>query len=199
MSNKKRCIIVYTEGETELEFYDEVLRNIKEKYRLTKFNADKVIKKCLKGIAKFDKKLLKKFEHEIIPKYSNYEIIVFLCYDTDVFECSTNPPVDWNNVEKVLIKLGASQVIHIRAERCIEDLFLLDLPGICNFLRINEVKKITGKNGVDKMQQLFDKGNRVYQKGYTCAGFINCLNMEKIIENSQKMLQPFINEFMPKE
>ena len=77
MSRKKRCIIIYAEGETEIEFYDSILIKAKEKYGISKFNADKIIKKCLRGITKFDKKLLKKFEYEIIPKYKDYEIIVF--------------------------------------------------------------------------------------------------------------------------
>lgn len=197
MSSKKRCIIIYTEGETEIEFYDSVLVKIKEKYGITKFNADKIVKKCLRGITKFDKKLLKKFEHEIMPKYGDYEITVFLCYDTDVFECSSKPSVDWANVELTLRKLGANNVIHIKAERCIEDVFLIDIHGICNYLKIKPISKITGQNGVEKMQNLFNKGNRIYQKGYSCDGLIDNLDMESIFEKVKPMLEPFIVEFLP--
>ncbi len=197
MSRKKRCIIIYAEGETEIEFYDSILIKAKEKYGISKFNADKIIKKCLRGITKFDKKLLKKFEYEIIPKYKDYEIIVFLCYDTDVFDCSSNPPVDWKNVELALKKLGTNKVIHIKAERCIEDVFLIDIRGICNFLNIKYTSKISGKDGVTKMQNLFKKGNRIYQKGYACDGFISNLDIEKILEKSKTMLEPFIIEFLP--
>ncbi len=195
----KRCIIIYSEGETEIEYYDALLIKIKEKYKIDKFNADKIIKTCLKGITKFDKKLLKKFEYEIIPKYKDYEIIVFLCYDTDVFDCSINPPVDWENVSNALNKLGASKVIHIKAKKCIEDIFLIDIKGICQFLKIKQIDRINGKNGVQKMQNLFKKGNRIYQKGYSCEGFIKSLDMEKIFEEVKPMLEPFINEFLPKD
>ncbi len=198
MSGKKRWIIIYTEGETEEEFYGKVLCVIKEKYSLNRFNADKITKKCLRGITKFDKKLLRKFEIEISPQCNNYDVIVILCYDTDVFDCSSNPPVDWNNVEDKLLELGAAKVIHIKAEKCIEDVFLLDIPGVCKYLKIPEVKKITGDNGVDKMQKLFNKGNKVYQKGYKCDGFVSYLNIEKIMAKTQKMLQPFIDELTPK-
>ena len=194
MAIKKRCIIFYTEGETEQEFYDALLCEIKKRYKIRKFNADKILKKCLRGITKFDKKLLKKFEYEIIPTYKEYEIIVFLCYDTDVFDCSVNPPVDWNNVEKELTKLGANKVIHVKAEKCIEDIFLSDIYGICKFLNISEIKRVSGKNGVEKMQQLFDKGNRIYQKGYACLGFVKSLDIEKIISNNKKMFEQIINE-----
>ena len=123
----------------------------------------------------------------------------FLCYDTDVFECSSNPPVNWKNVELILKKLGASNVIHIKAERCIEDVFLIDAQGVCNFLKITYSRKIYGQNGVEKMQNLFNKGNRIYQKGYACNGLIDNLNMEIIFERSKPMLEPFIAEFLPKK
>ena len=197
MSSKKRCIIIYSEGETDSEFYNSVLTKTKDKYEISQFNADAIIKKCLRGITKFDKKLLKKFEYEIMPKYGDYEIIVFLCYDTDVFDYSSKPPVDWKNVESELKKMGAYKVIHVKAERCIEDVFLIDIEGICNFLKIKKVNNVIGQNGVEKMQNLFNKGNRVYQKGYSCEGLIESLNMEKICEKSKKMLEPFIKEFLP--
>ena len=91
---KKKCIIIFTEGETEIEFYDYLIEKVKEKNVIKKFNADKIIKKTLKGISKFDKKLINKFRFDILPKYIDYEIIIFLCYDTDVFEDCQKPVVD---------------------------------------------------------------------------------------------------------
>ena len=47
------------------------------------------------------------------------------------------------------------------------------------------------------MQNLFKKGNRIYQKGYACDGFISNLDIEKILEKSKTMLEPFIMKFLP--
>ena len=196
MESKKRCIIIYTEGETEEEFYDLVLEKIKEEYGADKFNVNKIIKKCLKGICKFDKKLLRKFEHEIFPKYKDYEIVVFLCYDADVFECSAKPPVDCSKLEQKLIELGANKVIHLKAEKCIEDLFLIDLVSICKYLGIDKIDRINGKNGVEKMKKLFSKGNRIYLKGYSCIGFVKALDMNKILENRKQMFKLLVDEII---
>lgn len=196
MGSKRKCVVIYTEGETDYEFYDLVLEKLKEKYNISKFSADKIIKQCLKGITKFDKKLLRKFEYEIVPKYKNYEIIVFLCYDTDVFEDSPNPPVKWSEVEEKLKKLKATKVFHIKAEKCIEDFFLLDLSGICQYLEIDEVKNITGENGVEKLKKLFARGDRIYQKGFSCEGFIKSLDINLILNEIEDIIEPLIDELV---
>lgn len=157
MAKKKRCVIIFTEGETEIEFYDYLINKVKENNNVEKFNADKIIKKTLKGISKFDKKLINKFQYDILPKYGDYEITVFLCYDTDVFEDCQKPVVDWQKVEKELLNYGVKKVNHIKANKCIEDIFLLDIPGICKYLNIDPIKNINGINGVDKMKKLFLK------------------------------------------
>ena len=196
MARCKRCIVIFTEGETEAEFYDSILDSIKSFYNVKNFNADKIIKKCIGGISRFDRKLLNKFKTEVISKYSNCEIIVFLCYDTDVFECSVNPPVNWDHINDCLIKLGANKVIHIKAEKCIEDIFLIDIPGICDYLHINRVTRLSGNNGVDKMQQLYNRGNKVYQKGYSCSDLVKSLDINKIFSKKEKMFSPFIDELI---
>jgi len=50
MGSKKKCIVIYTEGETECEFYDRLLdelKRINQKRLLTK---DEVIEKILEII-----------------------------------------------------------------------------------------------------------------------------------------------------
>ncbi len=196
MRSKKKCIVMYMEGETELEFYDLLLNKIKTNYNLEKFRVDKIVKQCLKGISKFDKKLLKKFEYDIKTKYKDYEISVYLCYDTDVFEYNAKPPVNWKKVEKKLKTLGANNVYHIKAQRCIEDIFLLDLSGICKYLNINDLKNINGSNGVEKMKNLFAKGNRIYQKGFSCEGFVQSLNIDLILNKISDMIEPLIDKLI---
>lgn len=196
MARSKKCVVIYTEGETECEFYDYLLEGIKIKYNLQKFSVDKISKKNLKGITKFDKKIIKKFENDMKTIYKGYEVIVFLCYDTDVFDCSAKPPVNWTNVEKELTRLGANKIYHLKAEKCIEDIFLLDLPGICKFLKISPIKKVSGSNGVDKLKNLFSKGNRIYQKGFSCEGFVRSLNIQIILEKINNKLEPLIKELI---
>lgn len=196
MGSRKKCIVIYTEGETECEFYDKILDELKRINKIDRFNVDKIIKQCLKGITKFDKKLLKKFEYDIKTKYSEYEIIVFLCYDTDVFDFNAKPPVNWNDVDTKLKILGAKEVYHIKAERCIEDIFLIDTIGICKYLNISQVKKINGQNGVEKMKNLFMKGNRIYQKGFSCEGFINVLDIPLILKEKQVVFKPLTQELL---
>lgn len=199
MSSKKKCIVIYTEGETECEFYDKLLDELKRINQIDRFNVDKIIKQCLKGITKFDKKLLKKFEYEIKAKYSDYEIIVFLCYDTDVFDFNAKPLVNWNDVDAKLKRLGAKEIHHIKAEKCIEDIFLIDIIGICKYLNIPQVKRVNGQNGVEKMKNLFMRGNRIYQKGFSCEGFINALDISLILEEKQVVFKPFIQELLDTE
>lgn len=199
MAVRKKCIVIYTEGETEYEFYDSLLEGIKLKYGISKFSVDKISKRNLKGITKFDKKIINKFGNDMNTIYKGYEVIVFLCYDTDVFDCSAKPPVDWDNVESELYKLGANKIYHLKADKCIEDIFLLDLPGICKFLKIPFIKKVNGVDGVDKIKYLFSKGNRIYQKGFSCDGFIKNLNIDVILEKKISAFEPLINELIDKE
>lgn len=199
MKYKKRCIVFYTEGETEKEFYDYLLETIKNKYKINKFNSNKIIKKCLKGICRFDKKLVNKYENEIKNKYKDYDIIVFLCYDTDYFEFSSKPSVDWNSINKKLKDLGAKEIYHIKADKCIEDLLLIDIDGICNYLKIKKPNIIKGKNGVDKMNNLFSLGNRLYQKGYPSKDFIKSLDMNIIMKKIEKEIEAILNILLEKK
>ncbi len=196
MAKKKNCVIIFTEGETEIEFYDLLIEMIKKNKNIKKFNVDKIIKKTLKGISKFDKKLINKFRFDILPKYSDYDITIFLCYDTDVFEDCQKPVVNWQKVERELLNCGVKKVSHIKAEKCIEDIFLLDMQGICRYLNISPIKNITGINGVEKMKKIFLKGNRIYQKGYKCEGFIKHLDIDYILKKKKEMFGPLIDELI---
>lgn len=193
---RKKCIIIYTEGETEHEFYGLLINEIKKEYIAEKFSADKIIRQCLKGITKFDKKLLKKFEYDVKTKYGEYDIVVFLCYDTDVFDLNAKPPVDWKKVDEKLKTLGAKEVYHIKAEKCIEDILLTDINNICRFLNIPIINRISGKNGVEKMKKLFMKGNRIYQKGFSCGNLIETIDIGLLLNKHNKMFKELIDELL---
>ena len=190
----KKCVVIYTEGETDKEFYDKVLDEIKNRISDKKFKVDLLKKECITGIAKFQKKLLNKFVKEVVKKCSKeYEIIVFLCYDTDVFEFGANPPVDRKKLEADLIKNGASKVFHIKATKTIEDFFTYDIDGICNFLKIPKPKNLKG-TGLEKVEKMFLKANRIYQKGYKCSGFIASLDMNIIFPKICENIKPLCVE-----
>ena len=191
----KKCIVIYTEGETDEEFYDSVLSTIRNKLPDKKFKVDILKKNCITGIAKFQKKLVNKFIKEISNiYYKDYEIIVFLCYDTDVFEFGVHPPVDRKKLENDLKNAGATKVIHIKAQKSIEDFFMYYLDGIVNFLKIKKPKNLRGTTGLEKLEKLFSKANRIYQKGHRCSGFISSLDMNIIFPNICKEIKPLCVE-----
>lgn len=43
MNRKRKCIIIYTEGETENELYNALLEEIKKVNKIDKFSADKIV------------------------------------------------------------------------------------------------------------------------------------------------------------
>ena len=191
----KKCVVIYTEGETDDEFYKKVLSFIKNKIPGNKFKVDVLKSFFITGIGKFQNKLLNKFNNEIIKKYAKtHEIIAVLCYDTDVFEFGVHPPINRSKLEEDLINYGASSVIHIKAKKSIEDFFMLDLDGIVNYLKITKPKNLKGSTGLKKLETLFLKANRIYQKGHKCAGFIDSLNMDIIFPNICNEIKPLCIE-----
>ena len=62
--------------------------------------------------------------------------------------------MDWKKVENELIKLGVKKVFHIKAQKCIKDVFLTDLKEICDFLNIEPINNIQGTNGIDKLKRM---------------------------------------------
>mgnify|MGYP000989371681 CR=1 FL=1 len=136
-------IAIFIEGETEIEFYKKLLKNIRPLCDDRKFNVSKVVTRNLKGIGNYKNRAYRVFTKDIVPK-------IFLCYDTDVFEFSQKPPVKWKDVEKLLLDNGAKKVIHIKAKKSIEDWFLKDFSGLCKYLRLPNSTTISGSNGVKK-------------------------------------------------
>lgn len=70
------------------------------------------------------------------------------------------------------------------------------MQGICRYLNISPIKNITGINGVEKMKKIFLKGNRIYQKGYKCEGFIKHLDIDYILKKKKEMFGPLIDELI---
>lgn len=196
MSNIKRCIAIYTEGETDEEFYNKILDNLRDKIPNKRFNVEAIEKTCIRGIGNFSKKLLNKFKENVCLKYNNYEKIVILCYDLDVFFCSANPPVNREKLHNDLLAAGATKVIHIKANKSIEDVLLYDFEGIKKFLKLTKVTEndLPNNSGFIKIQFLFKKANRIYFKGYKIDKLINFLDLDKICNKFCNELKFLCNE-----
>lgn len=139
-----KCLVLFVEGDTEVEFYKQVVANVRK----------------LRPTGRFNTKFASK------------------------------PPIKWDEVKRELINNGASKIIHVQANRSIEDWFLCDTEGILEFLRLNKNTKVSGKSGYDKLQHLYKQANKVYYKGIQSNGMIGRLDIEKIANAVKDQLNP---------
>ena len=178
-----KCLVLFVEGDTEVEFYKRVIANARQKRSGGTFDIN-IECKNVKGVGGFKNIALRKFIKEIKPKYDEEcEFSIALCRDTDVFELSSKPPIEWDEVEEEFRENGARQIIHIKARHSIEDWFLLDAKGIITFLRLPKKTKIAGGNGYEKLKRLFKQANKMYYKGMKSNGMVERLDIEKIVQN----------------
>lgn len=188
--NKKTIVCIYTEGATDEVFYNRLLEFIKNKSESKKFIVDAIKKSNIQGIGNFSSKLLRKFKQEInVKEYKEYKKIVILCYDEDVFDfVDQTPPVNWKKLEKDLQIEGADKVIHLKAIKSIEDIFLLDIESILKSIGLskNNVKNISG-SGYQKLKSLYKKVNKMYYKGDRVENFVYNLDIGKICKNQCNM------------
>lgn len=185
-----KCLVLFVEGDTEIEFYKQVVINARKMHPNGRFDTS-IEFRNVRGVGGFKSIALRKFVKEIKPKYGDDCVFtIVLCSDTDVFEFASKPPIKWNDVKKELENNGASDVIHVQAKRSIEDWFLYDIEGILGFLRLNKNTKVSGKSGYDKLQRLYKQANKVYFKGIQSNGLIERLDIEKIVNAVNDQLNP---------
>ena len=184
-----KCLVLFVEGETEVEFYKAVIADARRRRQDGRFDIS-IETRNVKGVGGFKSIALRKYLKEIKPRYdSETEFVVALCRDTDVFELASKPPVKWDEVEKEFCKNGA-QVIHVEAKRSIEDWFLVDSDGIIAFLRLPKKTKISGSSGYDKLSKLYRQANKMYIKGMKSNGMVNRLDIPKIVSSVKDQLKP---------
>ena len=185
-----KCLVLFVEGDTEVEFYKKVVANARKLHPMGRFDTN-IEYRNVGGVGGFKSIALRKFKKQIKPKYEeDCEFTIVLCSDTDVFDFSPKPPIKWDEVKKELMDNGASEIIHVQAKRSIEDWFLYDLEGFLRFLRLGKNIKGSGKNGYDKLQSLYKKAHKVYYKGIQSNGMIDCLDIEKIANTVNDQLNP---------
>lgn len=178
---------VFVEGDTDKIFYEALIKFYREKYKIS--TSIKILN--LRGIGKYEGKLIGKLKNEIASKGSSTEIRVVSCYDTDVFELGKKPPVNREKVKKEVLELKVKTFVEVPARKMIEDWFLCDLKGLCAFLGIKEPRKLKGKDGNEKISSLFKQGNKIYQKGLSSHKFVEKLNIELIREQVKNELSEF--------
>lgn len=185
-----KCLILFVEGDTEVEFYKKVVANARSLHPENRFDTY-IEYRNVRGVGGFKSNAIRKFKKEIKPKYGKECIYtVVLCSDTDVFEFSPKPPIKWKEVERELLESGASKIIHVKAKHSIEDWFLYDAESIIGFLRLGKNTKIIGKSGYEKLQNLYKRANKVYFKGAKSNGMIDKLDIDKIVNSVRDQLKP---------
>ncbi len=189
----KRGFMVFLEGETEEELYQGIISFLRNDKLEGHFKLKKLHIHNLKGIGNFKLKLLGKAE-KINSNNPDIEYTVFLCYDTDVFGLGKKPPVDWSHVESRLKQMGIKKIIHLKADKSIEDWLLCDLNGLCSYLKLSKKPKLKGRTGYEKICNLFRASNRVYTKGSKASGLISKLDVGKITCSNCDVMSEFCKE-----
>ena len=183
-----KCLVLFVEGQTEVEFYKALIKYIREIHTDKKLE-HKIIYRSIDGIGGYKKEVNRIFLKEILPKVEGCQVTVALCYDTDVFGYVQKPRINWNEVEKILKDDGAHKVLHIKAEKSIEDWFLIDKEGIKHFLKLNSDIEPQGTNGYEKLKFLFKRANKVYtKKSREVKGLVQALNIGLISRGVEKSL-----------
>lgn len=185
MPTQNTVILLFVEDGSDKAFYNALLSFYRDRIGRRLKATYEVID--MKGVGRYEQKFPNQLKNKWLPKYRDKNIIVFCCYDTDVFSFSEKLPVDWPTVRKKAQEIGIRQLYEIRAEKMIEDWFLLDPDGLCRFLGIKRPTRLLGKDGYEKMKALFKKGNKAYLKGN--HEFIPHLNIATIRDSIQSELQ----------
>ncbi|SDG46888.1 hypothetical protein [Desulfosporosinus hippei] len=176
-----KVIVIFIEGETEIDFYNRLIRQLHSFAPEQRFRVDELIIRNLKGIGNYKNRAKRVLKEIMSSRNAGINYTVVLCYDTDVFDFSANPPVVWSEVEQQLKASGANKIIHVKAKRSIEDWFLYDVKGVLRYLRLPETSKIPKTGGADTIKALFKKAGKVYIKGSATKGFVETLDIKVIM------------------
>ena len=183
-------VVLFVEGETDEVFFKALI----DYYRTvstTEFNPCRICN--LRGVTRYSSKLLAKLRNEFLPDAKNkaYRIQTVCCsYDTDIFEMRNPLMVDWNALKKALKRMGIDELIQLGIKSSIEDWLLCEQEGICRFLKLKDFpKSLKGNNGNEKLNDLFGKAKKVYQKGYQTKGLVAALDMGVIRDKNLDVLE----------
>ena len=174
-------VVIFVEGDT-----DEVLfRALLEHYRTVSKTELRPCKICnLKGVTRYSSKLVAKLQNEYLPeaRKKGYQIQTICCsYDTDVFEVRNPLIVNWDTLRKTVKRMGIQEFLQLGIRSSIEDWLLCDMEGVCRYLGLTTIpKSLKGNDGNAKLNDLYSKARRIYQKGYQVKELVASLDMSVI-------------------
>jgi len=194
MAVQEKKVVLFVEGDTEVWFFGALLNY----YRTHSTTPLIRVEICnMKGVTRYSSRLKAKLKGELLPKAKkeNWKISCVCCsYDTDVFVL--NPQlVDWVKIKKMVVQLGVEHFRQIGVEQMIEDWMLDDLNGVCQYLKMKQVPaSLPGRNGFEKLQNLFHKVGKDYTKGNAAKDVIAALDMSTIRQKHAALLEGLENE-----
>ena len=81
-----KCLVLFVEGDTEVEFYKQVVANARKLHPAGRFDTN-IEYRNVGGVGGFKSIALRKFTKEIKTKFDDdCEFTIVLCSDTDVFD-----------------------------------------------------------------------------------------------------------------
>jgi len=181
IETKLTQVIIFVEGDT-----DEVLfKALIEHYRTVSKTEIQPCKICnLKGVTRYSSKLVAKLQNEYLPeaRKKGFQIQTICCsYDTDVFEVRNPLIVNWDTLRKTVKRMGIQDFLQLGIRSSIEDWLLCDIEGICRYLGLTTIpKSLKGNDGNAKLNDLYSKARRIYQKGYQVKELVASLDMSVI-------------------
>ena len=189
--SKPLQVVLFVEGETDEVFFKALI----DYYRTVSTSEMRPCKIYnLRGVTRYSSKLLAKLKNDCLPDAKNkgYRIQTVCCsYDTDVFEVRNPLMVDWSALRKAVKRMGIEEFIQLGIKSSIEDWLLCDQEGICRFLKLKDVPKtLKGNNGNGKLNDLFGRAKKVYQKGYQTKDLVASLDMGVLRNKNKDFLEP---------
>ena len=181
IETKLTQVVIFVEGDT-----DEVLfKALIEHYRAISKTKLRPCKICnLKGVTRYSSKLVAKLQNEYLPeaRKKGYQIQTICCsYDTDVFEVRNPLIVNWDTLRKTVKRMGIQDFLQLGIRSSIEDWLLCDMEGVCRYLGLTTIpKSLKGNDGNAKLNDLYSKARRTYQKGYQVKELVASLDMSVI-------------------
>ena len=181
IETKLTQVVIFVEGDT-----DEVLfKSLIEHYRTVSKTELRPCKICnLKGVTRYSSKLVAKLQNEYLPeaRKKGYQIQTICCsYDTDVFEVRNPLIVNWDTLRKTVKRMGIQEFLQLGIRSSIEDWLLCDMEGVCRYLGLTTIpKSLKGNDGNAKLNDLYSKARRIYQKGYQVKELVASLDMSVI-------------------
>lgn len=189
--NKNSILFLY-EGETEGEFYKKLF-SLKIPERQIRINRGN-----LNGVYSLDSKVKSKVQSYLQNSSSTgcNAIHIIVAYDREG-DRSTPPSLNLPSLEKELVypKSRIKSISHVVATQDLESWFFHDMPGIYKYLSVPAKERKPEKHpNVDAthnriLSQLFHRYKKHYQKGKKAEGFIDALDLQRIVDQVPELQQ----------